>query len=42
MFPEIHNGTKPVIKEGKTIFTYITSLGDVITQTKEILEPLFY
>ncbi len=39
MFPKIHNGARPVIKEGKTIFTYITSLGDVITETKEILDP---
>lgn len=37
-FPKIHNFAKPEIRNGKITFTYITSLGKVVTETKDILE----
>lgn len=39
-FPEIWNGAKAKVSDGKLTYTYIDSYGDVIEETKTILSPL--
>lgn len=37
-FPEPHNGGKASIRDDEITFTYITSFGEVITETKRLLD----
>ena len=38
-FPEMMSGAKPHMSSGKMTFTYLNSYGDVITETKPVLDP---
>ena len=38
-FPEMMNGAKGQMRNGKVTFTYLDSYGEVITETKNILNP---